>query len=99
VLAITALHTLAANWLVPRLGAFQLTHPDLAVRLDTSDEMLDLARDGFDVGIRAGLGLWPGHEAHLLMPMDFTAVCSPAFRERMGLERPEDLLRAPDRAD
>jgi LysR family transcriptional regulator, glycine cleavage system transcriptional activator len=95
VLAITALHTLAANWLVPRLGAFQLTHPDLAVRLDTSDEMLDLARDGFDVGIRAGLGLWPGHEAHLLMPMDLTAVCSPAFRERMGLERPEDLLRAP----
>jgi LysR family transcriptional regulator, glycine cleavage system transcriptional activator len=95
VLAITALHTLAANWLVPRLGAFQLAHPDLAVRLDTSDEMLDLARDGFDVGIRAGLGLWPGHEAHLLMPMRFTAVCSPAFRERMGLERPADLLRAP----
>lgn len=95
VLAITALHTLAATWLVPRLGAFQLAHPTLAVRLDTADELRDLARDGFDVGIRAGLGDWPGHESHLLLPMNFTVVCSPDFRDRMDLRRPEDLLRAP----
>src|SRR5687767_13964178 len=31
-LAITSLPTIASNWLVPRLGTFQLAHPKLAVR-------------------------------------------------------------------
>src|SRR5688500_8562716 len=33
-LAITSLPTIAATWLVPRLGFFQLAHPKLAARLD-----------------------------------------------------------------
>src|SRR5688500_17050166 len=33
VLSITCLHTLAVTWLVPRLGAFQLANPGLAVKL------------------------------------------------------------------
>ena len=36
VLSVTTVHTFATNWLVPRLGAFQLAHPDIAVRLDVS---------------------------------------------------------------
>src|SRR5262249_53206189 len=40
-LAITAVQTFAANWLVPRLGAFQAAHPDIAVRLDVSGRVVD----------------------------------------------------------
>src|SRR5688572_26951064 len=37
VLTITALGTFATNWLVPRIGAFQLASPKLAVKLDASN--------------------------------------------------------------
>src|SRR3954451_5795356 len=59
-LAITTLHTFATNWLAPRIGAFQLAHPDLAVRIDVSSRLVDLEAEGFDVGIRSGKGPWPG---------------------------------------
>ena len=36
VLALTALQSLSIQWLAPRLGAFQIAHPRIAVRLDTS---------------------------------------------------------------
>jgi len=96
VLSITSVHTFATNWLVPRLGAFQLAHPDIAVRLDVSSRSVDFAREEFDVGIRGGLGDWPGLKAHRLIAGEFTPLLSPALLERAGsLKSPADLLRLP----
>lgn len=95
VLSITTLATLATQWLAPRLGEFQLANPELAVRLDTAAHLVDLSREGFDVGIRSGAGNWPGLESVEVMPSVFTAVCSPRLRDRLGLETAKDLLRAP----
>ena len=95
ILSITTLATLAAQWLAPRLGAFQLANPGLAVRLDTNPALLDLSRESFDVGIRSGYGDWPGLESQLLMPSVFTPLCSPAVAERLRLTGPGDLLEAP----
>jgi len=92
-LSITALPTIAAAWLVPRLGAFQLAHPRLAVRLDTAVQLVDLNRGEFDVGIRIGAGEWPGLHADFLLPSLFTPLCSPALRER--LRTPADMLALP----
>ena len=92
-LAITALPTIAAAWLVPRLGAFQLAHPRLAVRLDSAVQLVDLTRGEFDVGIRIGAGEWPGLDADFLLPSLFTPLCSPALRER--LRTPADMLALP----
>ena len=92
-LAITALPTIASAWLVPRLGAFQLAHPRLAVRLDTAVELVDLNRGEFDVGIRIGAGEWPGLDADFLLPSLFTPLCSPALRDR--LRTPADMLALP----
>ena len=94
-ISITTLATLAAQWLAPRLGAFQLANPGLAVRLDTNPALLDLSRESFDVGIRSGYGDWPGLESQLLMPSVFTPLCSPAVAERLRLTGPGDLLEAP----
>lgn len=95
-LSITAVHTFATNWLVPRLGRFQLAHPGIAVRLDTSHGMIDFTRGEYDVGVRSGMGMWPGLAAHPLMSMAYTPLCSPAFRERAGgLAHPRDLLAQP----
>ena len=95
-LAISTSLTFANTWLAWRLGSFQMAHPEMAVRLLVDDALVDFAVDDVDVGIRAGRGPWPGLDADLLLPVDFTPMCSPAFRARHGgrLE-PGDLLRLP----
>ncbi|MGA0599851.1 LysR substrate-binding domain-containing protein [Caulobacter sp. KR2-114] len=96
VLAITTLQSLATSWLAPRLGAFQLAHPKIAVRLDTSARMVDLAREGVDVAIRSGHGEWPGVESCYLMPSLVTPLTAPALvAELGGLPEPKALLTAP----
>jgi LysR family glycine cleavage system transcriptional activator len=96
VLAITTLQSLATQWLAPRLGAFQLAHPDLAVRLETSARVVDLTRENVDVAIRNGGGVWPGMDSHFLFASIATPLCTPAFRAAHGgLARPEDLRQAP----
>ena len=40
-LTITTTHTFANTWLAWRLGVFQMEHPDLAVRMTTSNELCD----------------------------------------------------------
>jgi LysR family glycine cleavage system transcriptional activator len=95
VLAITTLQSLASQWLVPRLGAFQKAHPGIAVRLETEGRVVDLLRENFDVALRSGSGDWPGLESIYLAPTAVTPVCAPAFAEQFGLGRPEDLLAAP----
>ena len=76
-LTITTTHTFANTWLAWRLGAFQMEHPDLAVRLTTSNESIDLRSGDADVGIRAGKGEWPGLEHYELFKSAFTPMASP----------------------
>jgi len=45
---VTTTHTFANTWLAWRLGAFQMEHPDLAVRMTTSnfDEKIAAWKEG-----------------------------------------------------
>jgi len=95
VLAVTSMFTFATQWLVPRLGHFQLLRPDLAVRLDSSTTLADLDLD-FDVALRSGSGRWPGVRAEWLMDFTLTPALSPLLADRTGgLREPADLLRLP----
>jgi LysR family glycine cleavage system transcriptional activator len=76
-LSITTTHTFANTWLAWRLGAFQMEHPDLAVRMTTSNEVCDLRAGDADVAIRAGSGNWEGMEHHRLFESSFTPMASP----------------------
>ena len=93
ILSITAVQTLANQWLARRLGEFQLANPDLAVRIDTSSSRFDLGHEGLDIGMRYGSGKWPGLECRFLMPAVFSPLCSPATADRLNLKEPADLLR------
>jgi LysR family glycine cleavage system transcriptional activator len=96
VLSITAIGTFASTWLVPRLGAFQVAHPDIAVKIDIAPRTVDFSREEFDIGLRTGRGEWPGLKAHWLMPVEFTPMCSPEFLARAPkLTTPADLLQLP----
>jgi LysR family glycine cleavage system transcriptional activator len=96
-LTVSSLHVFAANWLVPRLGAFRAAHPGVSVRLEVGNRLVDFAREEVDVGVRSGFGSWPGLEAHRLLDVRFAPFCGPALLERAGgrLEAPADLLRLP----
>ena len=94
VLAISTLQTFATHWLASRLGGFQVAHPQIAVRLDTENRIVDLLREDVDVAIRAGRGDWPEMEALFLFPLSQTVLCTPAAMPALGEPpRPEALLR------
>ena len=95
-LCVTTVLTFASNWLAQHLGSFQLAHPALAVRLDTSARLTDFAREDVDLAIRSGAGKWPGLEAHKLLDADFTPMLSPKLAASIGgVKEPADLLRLP----
>jgi LysR family glycine cleavage system transcriptional activator len=73
----TTKHTFANTWLAWRKGAFQIAHPELALRMTTSNELVDLRSGDVDVAIRAGRGDWEGLEHHLLFKSSFTPMASP----------------------
>lgn len=97
VLSISVVPTVAAHWLAPRIGSFQLRHPDVAVRIDATRQLADFTRDDVDVAIRSDSdGDWPGLLAHRLMPIDFTPMLSPKLADRLGMPKaPADLLKFP----
>jgi LysR family glycine cleavage system transcriptional activator len=49
---ITASVGVASLWLLPRMGAFQAAHPSVALRVLTSNRILDLERERIDLAIR-----------------------------------------------
>jgi LysR family glycine cleavage system transcriptional activator len=97
VLTISTTQTFASEWLAPRLGAFQLPRPQLAVRLNTDDHIIDFAQEEVDVGIRIGrdCSVWTGLRCHFLFRSHGTPMCTPEFRDRHGIAAPADLLRVP----
>jgi LysR family transcriptional regulator, glycine cleavage system transcriptional activator len=95
-LTISTSNTFANTWLAWRLGSFQIAHSDMAVRLLTSDALTDFASDDVDVAVRAGRGPWDDVAQDLLVPIDFTPMCSPGFLRRYDLKVPADLLHAPE---
>ena len=86
------LASLAAKWLLPRLTAFQETHPGVDVRITTSTGLVDFQRDNVDAAIRYGRGQWAGLRADWLMADELFPVCSSALLQgNKPLKCPEDL--------
>ncbi len=93
-LCISTVLTFASNWLARHIGSFQMRHPGIAVRLDTSSHLVDFSREEVDVGIRSGDGKWPGLAAHLLFRAQYTPMLSPKLAASIGgVKEPADLLK------
>ena len=87
--------SLAARWLIPRLGGFRARHPDIDVRVEVNPAPTDFARENVDLAIRHGPGpSWPGLRSELLFPQVVFPVCSPRLLEAgPPLRAPADLAR------
>ena len=93
-LTITSAPSFVSKWLIPRLGRFKTLHPDIDVRIDTSDRLVDFSREDIDVGIRFGNGVYPELETVFLFSFDLIAVCSPdLLRDGKQLEVVSDLKK------
>lgn len=94
VLTVTVSPAFAAKWLLPRIDRFQIAWPDTDVRLDTSLKPVDFVAQRVDIGVRYGVGNWPGLTADKLMDEEVYPVCSPKLlREHWRLQKPKDLAR------
>ena len=76
-LRVTLTPAFAAQWLMPRLGAFWKAHPDIEVSLNPDRRLVDLRREGIDIALRFGNGKWPGLEAEFLTAADYVIVAAP----------------------
>ena len=74
-----AYSTFTMRWLIPRLPRFQQAHPDILLRLHTSQEDVDFDRSDVDACIMIGQPTHPDlHYAHLFA-CELFPVCSPTF--------------------
>jgi LysR family glycine cleavage system transcriptional activator len=80
-LTIATTPSFAAQWLMPRLIRFLELHPELDVRLSTSNALVDFAREDVEVAVRYGDGRWPGLQVEMLTNTELFPVCSPSFRQ------------------
>jgi len=92
VLTISVSPSFGAMWLVPRLEHFRSRHPDIEIRIDGTDRLVDLARDDADVAVRYGPGGYNGVRVDYLFSQVNTPVCSPALLNgEHPLNQPDDL--------
>jgi len=94
VLRILAHTTVSMKWLIPRLALYRRIDPETEVRLTTSNETVDFARERVDGAVRLGDGDWPGLQADRLLSNELIPLCSPAYAARQALARPQDLAGA-----
>jgi LysR family transcriptional regulator, glycine cleavage system transcriptional activator len=91
-LSVSSAPTFANKFLIPRLEKFALQFPDLRVTIDTSQRLVDLTLDGFDVAIRftsmkKRASHWVLLGLETLMP-----VCSPALKRHFAGSSAAKLL-------
>ena len=71
--------SLAATWLIPRLGDFERRHPGIDLQVIPTTRVVDLGRDQVDLAIRHGKGDWPDLEAAFLLEEAALPVCAPGY--------------------
>lgn len=90
-LVVSSPPSFASRWLAPRLWKFVDRHPGIEVVLQSSSHLNDLARDGIDVGLRFGLGVYPGLKAEKILDEFYYPVASPHYREGRLPSSPQQL--------
>jgi LysR family transcriptional regulator, glycine cleavage system transcriptional activator len=96
VLTVSAVPSLAAEWLVPRLHHLREQYPELDVLLHASKELVELEHSRVDLAIRYGSGSYPRMIAERLFDDEIFPVYSPALlKGRAPIRKPGDLRGYP----
>ncbi|MDX6751917.1 transcriptional regulator GcvA [Geminicoccaceae bacterium 1502E] len=93
-LTLSVAPSFAGKWLLPRIDAFAIAHPEIDVRISAAMQVVDFDAEDVDCAIRYGGGDYPGLEVDKLLSESVVPVCSPALLEGgEPLETPVDLRR------
>jgi LysR family glycine cleavage system transcriptional activator len=90
-LSVNASATFTLRWLVPRLATFRAEHPDVAVKVETSNEPVESLRETYDVVIRGGPDTFYGYSMRPFLAEERVPVCSPALLQRLPLRVVDDV--------
>jgi len=90
-LLVNASATFTLRWLVPRLARFRAAHPDVEVKVETSNGPLESLDDTPDVIIRGGPDTFYGYSTHAFLTEERVPVCSQSLLQRIPLQSPDDL--------
>lgn len=93
-LSISTLPSFAQHWLVPRIGDFRARHPDLALLIEPSSELVRFQDSSVDVCIRYGSGEYENVRSQWLMDEVLYPVCHPIYQQQHGIYQLDDLARA-----
>jgi LysR family transcriptional regulator, glycine cleavage system transcriptional activator len=94
VLTVSVSPNFASKWLVPRLGSFSESHPDLDLRISASMQHIDFGREDIDLAVRHGDGNWPDLHVTRLCAEQLFPVCSPSLLQSSpAIRAPNDLAR------
>ncbi|UPK35906.1 LysR family transcriptional regulator [Bradyrhizobium sp. 186] len=93
VLRVNALATFSLRWLLPRMSRFRAEHPDIEVRLSTSNDPVDALPELFDVVIRGGPDSFHGFASRVLLSERRLPVCNPSLLAQLPLAEITDLSR------
>ncbi|MFZ6679373.1 LysR substrate-binding domain-containing protein [Undibacterium sp. Tian12W] len=98
-LRISCTHSFAMKWLVPRLHRYTQKYPDMDIRIDSNDAVVDPTQGQCDIAIRHQLHA-QGSEASLLWREQLLLAYSPAMltdKDRRARQPPDlqRLLRYP----
>lgn len=92
VLNISTMPTLLQKWLLPRLADFYDTYPEIDLRINADNGLVNFQQTDFHASIRFGLGKWLGLKAEKLMDDWILPVCSPELLREIGpVETIQDL--------
>lgn len=94
-LRVSVLPSFAQRWLLPRMGDWHARHPDIALELDASQQLVDLQREGFHAALRQGNGQWRGLHADRLIDSPKVPVGSPQAAQRLLGKDVAALAREP----
>ncbi|NKB52225.1 MAG: transcriptional regulator GcvA [Rhizobiaceae bacterium] len=90
-LTVNVAPSFAALWLVPRLGDFTKSYPDIQLRILVSDIAPDLDLGKVDIRIPYGVGKFPGLKSRLLLRDTLFPVCAPSLLSKNPIIRFSDL--------
>jgi DNA-binding transcriptional LysR family regulator len=92
-LRLTAPRAVLPLVLEPLIASFCEAYPEIELEIAASAEMVDLAKGGFDAGVRLGQFIDPDMVAvRLTPPFPLVVAASPAYLDRRGRpERPDEL--------
>lgn len=92
-LTVSVAPVFASKWLVWRLKSFNAQHPDIRIRMDATNALVDPNTSDVDICIRVGTGDWPGVSVSKLIDQRIFPVCSPALAAQIS--SPKDLANFP----